>query len=619
MISLIEAKVSEDEPIQLTPTAEDIPKQNDAAGSSINILIDLPTDLTLNVLKYWLSLRDIAKIDSAMINRSYRTQWIQVLEKSVITLGTVNIREKELTKLKWLNLRSAYCSKLAYRNCKIRDTVLTEPMLKHWECLGKHLKCLRFKERCSVVTPLMLSLVSKCTRLEELYVSCKPMPSFNGSSLRVIADRGQNLRNFYISEIFDVALEDWQYFAEQCPNITEFSVDTSSFAPLAIPTILDSMKNLTKLLAKNCTVSDPMLVTSIGTPVHENDSNYQLILTHIKRTLEWRLTTQPITAHTKLMSIDCSHSKYISAIILPYLVQRCPLIERMNISFCSLDSATFRILSQSTRRIKTLFMPGCTIDDDLLINLVSQCHVIETLVLGYTPTLTEKACVAMARHLPNLKTFALWGNQKAFNAASMKTLAMSCNKIDKIALTHTTIDDATLVTLVQHCKISRIEINGCLNVTDAWMPQLSANCHEQLTHFVAEQVKVTDDGCLELSKCQKLEYLNLSSVERVTNAGLLSILTNCKNINVLRLKQCKWVTNETLAIIAEHGHNIRELDLSSNELITAAGILDLVTKSQRLHRLFALNCLNLNMLVESEMMEQIAKVAARRRTQFTHK
>lgn len=593
-----------------------------SVACSKNLILDIPTDILMTILRSWLSLRDVAHLDSAMLNRAQRQIWLATLQKRVITLATVNVREKELLKLLWLNMRDAYCSKVAFRGCKVRDTAFTPELKQHWSVMAKHLKCLRFKDKCSVATPLMMELITSCPRLEELCINTRIMPNFSGEHLRQIVDMGSQLKTLFLSDAQDVSPSDWQYLAERCVNLTELNLENTRLSPLIVPAFLNNMKQLNKLTLKHCDVMELSRTHTIHVPVDVARTtpievteilNPESTIEELKTVLDREI----LSIHTALYSIDLSHSRQLAAIILPYLIRRCVLVERLNVSFCSLTGPVFRLVAQFLHRLRTIFMPGCTIHDEVYVEMVSHCQLIETLVLGYSPYLTSVICEAMAKSLPNLKTFALWGNQQAFNKQSMETLVRSCRKIDKIALTHTGIDDDVLIALVEHCPITRIEINGCQRVRSTWMASLGTHC-PMLTHFVAEQVNIQDVGLRELSKCTKLEYVNLSSCAELTNESLSLLLQSCPQISVLRLKECAWVNDQTLEIISSYGRSLQELDLSSNGAITAEGILNMIVKSQRLHRLHAVNCVNLKFLTDVALIERIRAAAANLRTVFVH-
>jgi hypothetical protein len=613
--------------------------------SDTNIILEIPTDILLNLLRYWLSFRDIVKLDTALLNRANREVWLMSLRGVVTTQATVNIREKELLKLRWLHCRQSYCSKVAFRACKLRDPPFASDIRLFWNGMAKYLKCLRFKDRCSVPSALMMELIVACPQLEELCIcSDRIAPAFDGTCLRQVAIVGRNLKVLVLSELKDVTVHDWVYLIESCPNLQELNLENALFPPEVVPLLLDSMPQLSKLMLKSCKLPKPVnslessssskfqilddveslstsrpFTSGLSDPVIMDDAvsdlprqNRNDNILRAKLTMIDDLASLPISLHRNMYSLDLSQSPEIASTVFPYFIRRCSMMERLNVSFCNIVSDMFRLVGHGLKRLRTLFMPGCSIHDSSLVMLVSNCPLIETLILGYSPGLGPVICEAMAKHLLNLKTFALWGNELAFTSKSMETFATACRKIDKIALTHTTIDDDALSVLVQHCKISRIEINGCLRLTDRWMSDLSLHCASHLTHFVAEQVNLSEEGIQHLARCDKLEYVNLSKCTRITNASLSILLQSCPRISVLRLKLCSWVDNNTLSLIGDYGHRVNELDVSGNLNITAEGVLSIIENSKHLHRLTALNCVHLG-LSEFADHERLRTAALSRR------
>jgi len=367
--------------------------------------------------------------------------------------------------------------------------------------------------------------------------------------------------------------------------MVELHFESIVFPVASIQHILSNMKQLTKFVLKSSVLYDP------GCVIEDH---------HVE---------EDSLVHPRLLFLDCSQTKQMGNVLLPYILQRCPFLERLNLSFCSLAEDQLRVVGRYCSRIRSIFVPGNDLRDDILTSIISKCPLTDTIVLGFSPHLSEHICVAMAKYLPNLKTFALWANQRAFTEESMRVFVNGCKKLDKIALTHTTIEDNVMSVLVKSCKITRMEINGCQLLTSSWMPILSQNCADTLTHFVAELVRLSDEACYELAKCTKLEYLNLSHNVMLTNAGLQQVIEACSRLSILKLKDCAWVTDETLIMLADRALYLRELDITKNVNVTATGVLYIMNHSKRLHRLHAVGCFK----ADAKTLETIQKRATHRR------
>lgn len=526
-------------------------------------------------------MRDVARLDTAMVNKTDRELWLQMIEGEMITTATVNVREKEMLKLQWMNLRNVRASKLAFRGVKFRDTLPTERLDFFSKALSEGLRSLRFKDRASMATPLIMNFITHTTKLEELLIRARP--AITGTELRQIGDSCPRLKTFTLMDIPLISDIDFGYFASKCTNITELHFENVLFPNNSMQHILSYMKSLTKFVLKSSVLSDPDACM--------DDEGEVCIV------------------HARLIFFDCSQTKQMGNVLLPYIIQRCPFIERLNLSFCSLAEDHLRVVGRYCSRVRSIFVPGNDLRDEILTSIISRCPLTDTIVLGFSPHLSEDICIAMAKYLPNLKTFALWANQRAFTEESMRVFVNGCKKLDKIALTHTTIEDNVMSVLVKSCKITRMEINGCQLLTSSWMPILSQNCAETLTHFVAELVRLSDDACFELAKCIKLEYLNLSHNVLLTNEGLKRVVDSCSRLSVLKLKDCAWVTDDTLIMLANDAHYLRELDITRNVNVTAAGVLYMMENSKRLHRLHAANCFK----TDPATLETIQKKATHRR------
>lgn len=492
--------------------------------------------------------------------------------------------------------------------------------------------------------------------IEELYFHFHDISLLTSFFLQCLLPKTIKLKLFTIIDCMKIYDNDLNILIDSCPLLEEIMIDNCTMIQgLFFPKLIEKSVHLTKIMLKHCTiiskatVNPPSNVQELFTipinPAEQAWSMQQAILT--QRTLSSTTVMSQGTAssadllqlqratstssiastnsnlkfHTKLACCDFTHTRDIGDYILPYLLFYCPNIERINISFCHLIPPSFQYLSLFAQRLKVLFLPGNTIDDDIIIPIVSNCPQLESMVIGFSPRVTERTINTIAKHLKQLKTFALWGNHKALNEASMTELVAGCSLLEKVALTYTGTTDAVLSILVNKCPLTRIEINGCQLLTDNCIESVADRCSQRLTHFVAENVFFTDKGCEALARCGTLEYINLSNSKFITSKGIVNLIQSCPKIEVLKIKECQLMNDEVLTAIAAHGRELRELDISYIKHFTFASILQILEKCEHLHKLYMIACFQDQLsqhMIDQSMIQEIIKIGTKKRIHIIH-
>jgi hypothetical protein len=186
------------------------------------------------------------------------------------------------------------------------------------------------------------------------------------------------------------------------------------------------------------------------------------------------------------------------------------------------------------------------------------------------------------------------------------------------------VTDTGLLAIASHCPdLTRLHVDGgghhvtdvdyCCweRVTDVGIVAIASNCR-QLTWLDVAGGDVTDDGLRTLAPlCVSLRYLNFSSCERVTDAGLEAIGTHCTRLEKLHIERAsagvtdagirsvvigcanlalldvsgtRCVTDATLHTVAEHCRNLTELQVRWNKTITIDGLNIVANRCTRLRR-----------------------------------
>jgi hypothetical protein len=178
------------------------------------------------------------------------------------------------------------------------------------------------------------------------------------------------------------------------------------------------------------------------------------------------------------------------------------------------------------------------------------------------------------------------------------------------------ITDKSLIAIANHCpKLTSIILWGCYNITDVGLEALANGCPSINTLNLKCCKKVSNQGVFSLSKLRDLESLNLTYNRSISSYGLEVLLPHLTKLRSLTLSFCSNLDDAALVTIAKYSPQIRSLDLtqcnitdqglallaggctsithlnlSCCELISDAGLQQLVQKCNELRSLCVEDC-----------------------------
>ena len=111
------------------------------------------------------------------------------------------------------------------------------------------------------------------------------------------------------------------------------------------------------------------------------------------------------------------------------------------------------------------------------------------------------------------------------------------------------VDDRDLEIIALTCsKLSRLNMEGCIGVTDYGISLFGMNCMENVTSLsLADCYMLGDSSLKSLGKnCKMLRSLNLRGLLEITDLGLTSVIKQSKQLTRLRISSCVKISNGNL-------------------------------------------------------------------------
>ncbi|WCJ26910.1 F-box family protein [Euphorbia peplus] len=316
----------------------------------------------------------------------------------------------------------------------------------------------------------------------------------------------------------------------------------------------------------------------------------------------------------KLVSLNLSRATGLRFAGLEVLIRACPVLERIDVSYCCWFGDREAAAISWVRGLKELRMDKCLgVSDVGLAKIAVRCGRLEKVSLKWCMEISDlgvdllcKKCV----HLNNLDLSYLKVTNESLRSIAtlpkLEVLAMvGCPLVDDVGFQFLEkacpllqdinvsrcdyLGSTGLVSLIKghselrqiraaYCfsgispafldyvkdlkNLTKIVINGA-RVSDAIFHMISSYCRSLAEIGLSKCIGVTDVGIAMLvSGCINLKNLNLTCCYSITDAAISAIARSCKLLVCLKLEACNMITEKGLEQLGSNCILLEELDLT---------------------------------------------------------
>eukprot|EP00759_Apiculatamorpha_spiralis_P032449 PhF_6_TR33859/c0_g1_i3/m.49673 len=171
-----------------------------------------------------------------------------------------------------------------------------------------------------------------------------------------------------------------------------------------------------------------------------------------------------------------------------------------------------------------LLLPKCTrITDELF----------QTLLLAKPWFLSQLVCVDVSSNTHMTDDTVL-------------ILAKHCPKLVSLSLMYSQVTDEGLKYL--H-NLQHLDVFGCEDVTDVGLQHVAVNCPKLRRVDISRNLRITDAGLIALvsnTECCMIETLYAKGCRMISDVGVRAVLSGAKHLVALNVTDCFKVTQETL-------------------------------------------------------------------------
>ncbi|KAG0258106.1 hypothetical protein BG011_003537 [Mortierella polycephala] len=282
------------------------------------------------------------------------------------------------------------------------------------------------------------------------------------------------------------------------------------------------------------------------------------------------------TATPKLRSLDLHGCSGVTDAAIISALDRCPLLEDMDISDCRISEACFMI--------------NCTVP---LPNM-------KRLVVGrYEAAFAKEGVDALVSRFPNLVTLDI----RAMRPRGIEALENICQLTQLKHLFTESIEtsgDTATTFVVQRWvegipNLESLQLNACKGVSDTTIQLIAAGANESGSsrRGWSHSLKMLDLSCSPYLTCESLAFLSthplpqlhtliLNKCGRVNEPGLRqAVISSGTELCRLECAGYRTVSDRLLLAIKDHCPKIEMLHLANSGQITGVGLMALVNERRR--------------------------------------
>mmetsp|Transcript_17178 Transcript_17178/g.30813 ORF Transcript_17178/g.30813 Transcript_17178/m.30813 type:complete len:490 (-) Transcript_17178:100-1569(-) len=286
---------------------------------------------------------------------------------------------------------------------------------------------------------------------------------------------------------------------------------------------------------------------------------------------------------------------------------------RRNLHFTlrTLDSSALMVLHENlTAQPKLAAKRVCEVDSEEFLPIDLWVRVMSFLEFGYAwskLTLVShawfQACTSrrywnsitqlkLGRNFPQIFELGVFFKR----LTSLKTADFSADpRADTntwLLTNHVTAISDHVIRNLGYCKkLETLDLSKCEAITDSGFLYIAASCHNLREVLLTDCTKITNKSLQHLAfGCPLLTKLSLKGCYQITDQGINQLCEGCGELEILTLRRCRYITDRAVQSMAAHLHRLKSLDLYSCHRITDMSLKYLAEHSKKLESLVVGSC-----------------------------
>ncbi|TVU51560.1 hypothetical protein EJB05_02995, partial [Eragrostis curvula] len=408
--------------------------------------------------------------------------------------------------------------------------------------------------------------VGRMRRLQRLSLSrCKPLTDMGLGCVAVGCPDLRELSLKWCLGLTDLGLK---LLAHKCKKLRTLDLSYVMISKNSFPAIM-KLPNLEVLTLVGCTGIDDDALGSI-----EKDCNKTLKV------------------------LDISHCQNATDAGVSSIVKSVPNLSELNLSYCCPITPSMVSSFHRIPNLQILKLEGCEFMADGLKSIGRSCGSVRELCLSKCSGVTDaelsfvvsrlknllKLDITCCRNITDVSLASITSSCTSLTSLRMESCAhvsseglrligKHCCHLEELDLTDNDLDDEGLKAIARCSKLSSLKVGICLKISDEGLTHIGKACPELRDIDLYRCGGISDDGVTQLAQgCPKLEAINLSYCTDITDRSLMA-LSKCAKLNTLEIRGCPRVSSCGISEVAMGCRLLSKLDIKKCFEINDVGML----------------------------------------------
>jgi hypothetical protein len=196
-----------------------------AKSTVLNVLLDLPDEISRPVVLGWLCLKHMVRLDSALINRNLRGQYFSLMYGQLVTFPVNSYRQQSdyTATLAWITARSVRPDGICVlRSCKSSEQLL-EKLTVNSGAAVRWIDAYSTGSECEAYQQLLQRVAERCPEVQRLLVNEELKIAPWGDTLLKLVQEFQRLTELVITDL-DLSQKELCAVLRHCKYLEALSI-----------------------------------------------------------------------------------------------------------------------------------------------------------------------------------------------------------------------------------------------------------------------------------------------------------------------------------------------------------------------------------------------------------